>query len=256
MILASLSLDGRAPSFPFVRPMGLDALLVSFANRFTEAPNRAALAFRAELECLNWAEVAETAPTLVSVVVRLVAGAQSSADVSDRLRALLQSRDWYDAPLPDGRRHWRIPTVFGGSLAPGLDSAAQAAGVDTATAITEWSQVRVRVLTIGFAPGQPYLGVLPPRWDIPRQTSLTPRVPQGALVQAVRQFVLFSRPSPTGWRHVGQTAFRSFRPGATVAFPLRPGDEISFVPTDRDHIERLLADPDGSDGGAEAEQVG
>jgi allophanate hydrolase subunit 1 len=69
----------------------------------------------------------------------------------------------------------------------------------------------VRVLAVGFAPGQPYLGPLGEEWNLPRLKALQ-QVPAGALVQAISQFVLFTGPAPTGWRHVGQTAFRCFRP--------------------------------------------
>ena len=72
----------------------------------------------------------------------------------------------------------------------------------------------VEVLALGFAPGQPYLGELPGHWALPRRQTLNPQVPQGALVTAVRQFVLFANPSPTGWRQVGRTGFACFRPGA------------------------------------------
>jgi 5-oxoprolinase (ATP-hydrolysing) subunit B len=50
----------------------------------------------------------------------------------------------------------------------------------------------VRVLAVGFAPGQPYLGPLGEEWNLPRLKALQ-QVPAGALVQAISQFVLFSR---------------------------------------------------------------
>jgi allophanate hydrolase subunit 1 len=108
------------------------------------------------------------------------------------------------------------------------------------------------VQTIGFAPGQPYLGLLPPEWDIPRQTNLTKAVPEGALVVAIRQLVLFSVSNPTGWRHVGQTALKLFRPDSDAPFFLRPGDQVQFVPVDPGVLERFQGDPDG---GAEAEEL-
>ena len=113
-------------------------------------------------------------------------------------------------------------------------------------AIASISQTRVRVQTIGFAPGQPYLGELPECWNIPRQTRLTDNVPEGALVVAIRQLVLFSVTTPTGWRHIGQTAFRLFRPAEETPFTLRPGDEVLFTPTTPEQLANMQAsDPDG-----------
>ena len=157
------------------------------------------------------------------------------------------------ADLPEGRRLWRIPTVYGTDLAPQLAEAAEAAGLTPEAAAQEIASTRVRVQTIGFAPGQPYLGELPEAWDIPRQTALTERVPIGALTVAIRQLVLFSVSTPTGWRHIGQTAFRPFRPDAETPFVLRPGDEVIFEATDRETYERLRED--GTDGGAVAEVI-
>ena len=77
-------------------------------------------------------------------------------------------------------------------------------------------------------------------------------MPAGALGLAIRQMVLFSVPTPTGWRHVGQTAFPLFRPESDTPFVLRPGDEVLFTPCDRDNLENMR---DGADGGAVSEAL-
>jgi KipI family sensor histidine kinase inhibitor len=166
---------------------------------------------------------------------------------------LLHSRDWTKAPLPDGRRLWRVPAVFDTSLAPHLAQAAAQAGVTPDQAIADFCAAPLRVQTIGFAPGQPYLGTLPAHWDIPRQTALNPQVPMGALVVAIRQMVLFSVTTPTGWQHVGQTALRLFQPEAPEPFLLRPGDEVLFTPVAADAYPRLQADL--ARGGATCERL-
>lgn len=231
--------------FPIIRTAGVDGLLISFAAALSEPANRAALAFRAALEAEGWAGVEETSSSLVSAFIRFDPLHLSHAALHQRVQALLDQRDWYAADLPGGRRFWRVPTVFGTDLAPQLGQAAQAAGLSEAEAIRSLSEARVRVQTIGFAPGQPYLGELPPAWDIPRQKELTPRVPEGALVVALRQLVLFSVTTPTGWQHVGQTAIRLFQPHAPEPFLLRPGDEVQFTPTDPETLARMRSDPRG-----------
>jgi inhibitor of KinA len=143
------------------------------------------------------------------------------------------------------RRLWRIPTVWGGAEGPQLGEAAGMAGLSEAEAARELSAARLRVLAIGFAPGQPYLGELPERWALPRQTGLTPEVPEGAVTVAVRQVVLFANPSPTGWRWVGRTAFRCFRPEAADPFPLRPGDEVVFEAVTPEAMARIRAEDPG-----------
>lgn len=245
----------HADLFPMVRNVGLDGMLVTFADKMTEASNRAALAFRGALESAGWEGVLETSTSLASAYVRFDFARLPHAEIGARLRGLLSSRDWYAAPLPPGRRLWRVPTVYGTDLAPQLDEAAAAAGLSTEEAVRRLSQSRVRVLTIGFAPGQPYLGPLGPEFNIPRLRQLNPMVPEGALVLAISQFVLFSGPTPTGWRHIGQTAFRCFRPEMEQSFALNPGDEMLFEPITRDAFERIRADNADGTGGATCEEI-
>lgn len=241
-----------SPFQPILRPAGLCGLLVSFDDRLSEPGNRAALAFAAAIERDAPDGVEEVAPSLVSVFVRFDPLHLRHDTLTAHLETRLAERNWHDAPLPDGRRFIRVPTVYGGDHAPQLAEAAEAAGLSEAKARDSLAQARVRVQTIGFAPGQPYLGLLPEAWDIPRQSNLTRAVPEGALVVAIRQLVLFSVSNPTGWRHVGQTALRLFRPDAEDPFFLRPGDELQFVPVDPGAFDRLKNDPDG---GAEIEVI-
>lgn len=240
------------PATPQIAPLGVDGLTIRFGQHLTESANRAALALRAALDRAGIAGVEESSTALTSVYLRF-AGVTRAA-VLAQVQALVDSRDWSDAPLPQGRRLWRVPAIFGGALGPQLDQAAAAAGVTAADAIADFCAAPLRVQTIGFAPGQPYLGSLPDHWNIPRQNALTPQVPVGALVVAIRQMVLFSVTTPTGWQHVGQTALRLFQPEAPDPFLLRPGDEVLFTPVPADAYPRLQADT--ARGGARVERLG
>ena len=244
--------NGNA-SFPRIGRVGTGGLLVSFGDRLSEAGNRAALAFRAAVERATPEGVEETSTSLVSTFLRIDALHTDPAAVARAMQTLLDSRDWYAADLPQGRRLWRIPTIYGTDLAPQLGEAAGEASLSPEDAAREIAATRVRVQTIGFAPGQPYLGQLPDHWNIPRQKALTDSIPVGALALAIRQMVLFSVSTPTGWRHVGQTAFRLFRPEAGEPFVLRPGDEVIFDAVGRDAYDRLR--DAGPDGGASCEPV-
>lgn len=231
--------------WPCIRPAGFDGLLVSFSDNLNEPANRAALALRNAVECSAWHGVEETSTSLVSVYVRFDPLRVDHQQMRSNLTSLLATRDWFAAELPDGRTLWRIPTVFGTSLGPQLEEAAALAGMSAREAVDMISTTRVRVQTVGFAPGQPYLGELPPVWDIPRQTQLTERVPVGALTVAIRQLVLFSVSTPTGWRHIGQTAFQLFRPQAEQPFIMWPGDEVLFEPTTAEQLANMQQDPNG-----------
>ena len=239
--------------FPILKTVGLTGVLVSFAGKMTAPANRAALAFRAAVDAESWPDVRETTMSLVSVYVVADLVTEDLKSLQDRLHALLATRDWYAAPLPEGRTLWHVPTVYGTDLAPQLEEAAEVAGLDPDEAIRTLSTTRVRVLTIGFAPGQPYMGELDPQWDIPRQQGLTKSVPAGALVTAIRQLIIFTAPTPTGWRHVGQTAFSTFRQTSAQPFALTPGDELVFPAVSRTELEKIIATDPSGNGGAERE---
>ena len=246
--------DMAAPDGPEVHPLGVDGVLVRFGAQLSEGANRAALAFRAALEAGPPEGTEETATSLTSVYLRFDPTVTDHATLREALGALLAGRDWYAEALPRGRRLWRVPAAFCADLAPQLYEAAELAGLSADQAIEAICLAPLRVQTIGFAPGQPYLGELPSEWNIPRQTGLTPRVPEGALAVAIRQMVLFSVSTPTGWRHVGQTAVRLFRPETDDPFLLRPGDEVQFTPVPRAEFENIRSrDPSG---GAVSERLG
>lgn len=233
-------------TFPCIEPLGEQALLVRFAPALQDAANRACLAFRAALENLVLPGIVETASSLGSVLVRFEGGETA---VRGALETLLADRDWSQAPLPPARR-WRIPCSFGGADGPQLAEVAEMAGMEEADAVEALTAAPVRVLAVGFAPGMPYLGILPDVWDLPRQSGLTPRVPEGALVVAVRQFVLFGTEAPTGWRQVGRTAFGCFEPSRPRPIALAPGDEVRFVPVAPDDLRAAAAADPERHGGA------
>lgn len=240
-------------SGPKIRTAGVDGFLVSFADQLSEPANRAALAFRDAIDRAGWAGIEETSTSLVSTYLRFDILGRDHPEIRLMLESLLKERNWFDATLPEGRKFWRVPTVFGTDMAPQLEQAARAAGMTADEAVTSITRSRVRVQTIGFAPGMPYLGELPPEWNIPRQTELTSRVPAAGLCVAIRQLVLFPVATPTGWRQIGQTGFPLFRPEAEQPFVLRPGDEVLFETTSP---EKLLAMRDDPDGGAVSEVIG
>ena len=149
-------------------------------------------------------------------------------------------REPLSEPLPEGRHRWRIPATFGGADGPDLEESAALTGVAPDAAIDEVCATSLRVLALGFAPGQPYLGFLPDHWNIPRRSDVTPEVPRGAVVVAVRQVIPFANAAPTGWRQIGRTAFRCYDPGLDPAIPLRAGDEVCFEPIDAGRLTRMI----------------
>ena len=211
-----------------ILPLGPDGVLVRFADILSEPANRAALSFRAELDHEAVDGIVETATSLTSVYIRFDPGRLARGRLEDHLVEVIGTRDWQAADLPHDRTRWHIPAAFEGADAPDLEAIARQIGRDPDAAVAEITSMPLRVLALGFAPGQPYLGFLPEHWAIPRRTEVTPEVPRGAVVVAVRQAIPFANAAPTGWWQIGRTAFRCYDPAADPALPLRAGDEVQF----------------------------
>ena len=126
--------------------MGITGVLVSFADRLSEPANRAAIAFRSRVAQETPPGVEEVAVTLASVFLRIDPAVTALADLQKWLTRLLKEQDWLQAPLPSGRRLWRIPTVFGGADGPQLEEAAQMAGVSPEQAVAAYCAHPVQVL--------------------------------------------------------------------------------------------------------------
>lgn len=225
-------------------PLGVDGILVRFGRVLTEDANARALAFRDAVAAANLPGATEIASSLTSVRVAFDPLQTNRAVMSKALADVAQNLSTKPtAP----KRQWSIPVAFGTRHAPQLAEAAAISGRSQQDAIRDITTHMTRVIAIGFAPGQPYLGMLPAHWDIPRQSHLTESLPRGALVAAVRQLIIWAADAPTGWRDIGQTAFKVYRPDTPEPFAFAPGDAVGFDLVSDDQMDRLLAqsDPNG-----------
>lgn len=236
-----MNLAAETGQFPRLHRMGEAGLLIEFGDRLSMSVNAATLAFRAAVDSAGLSGVEESATSLKSVFLRFDPVRLSHEALEAELGQLLKARDWYAQSLPHGRKLWRVPSVFGGDCGPQLEEAAALVGLSPDETVMQISQTPVRVLTIGFSPGMPYLGQLPEAFDIPRKTELNPHVPAGGLALAIRQLVLFPVGTQTGWRWIGRAAIDVFGQKADQPFPLTAGDEILFQPVSETAFEEAWA---------------
>jgi KipI family sensor histidine kinase inhibitor len=99
------------------------------------------------------------------------------------------------------------------------------------------------VFAIGFLPGYPYAGYLPPELSgLPRRGEPRVRVPAGSVAIAGRQTAVYPAESPGGWHLLGRTPLRIVDVEAGE-FPIRAGDRIQFVPIDAKEFEERRGEP-------------
>ncbi len=232
-------MPGCAFQNPVFKNAGDSGLIVEFGTGFDVRVNNAVIAFESAFAEQRLNGVVDTTPTIKSVLIRYNPLTLAPAELRRRVSGLMESRDWLKVDQPEGRSLWRIPALYGGEAGPDLAETADLIGMSEDAAIESHCRTRQRVFMIGFAPGQAYLGILGPEWNIPRLNKVTPFSPAGSILVAVSQTALYAVPNPTGWRLIGRTPFRGFAPQDQTPFKLSAGDEIVFEAVSKADYQQL-----------------
>jgi inhibitor of KinA len=122
---------------------------------------------------------------------------------------------------------------------PDLAHVAEQRGLTTAEVMALHTGTRYTVYAIGFCPGFPYLGYLPPQLTgVPRLATPRLRVAAGSVGMTGRQTGIYTEVRPGGWNIIGQTPL-CLVDVADGYFPLRTGDEVEFRRIDDVEFQRL-----------------
>ena len=122
---------------------------------------------------------------------------------------------------------------------PDLVDAARALGLRPDRLMALHAGTRYAVYAIGFCPGFPYLGYLPPELcGLPRRAEPRVRVEAGSVGITGRQTAVYPLNTPGGWALVGQTPLELVNV-ADGYFPLRVGDSVRFRRIDAAEFNRL-----------------
>jgi KipI family sensor histidine kinase inhibitor len=124
-----------------------------------------------------------------------------------------------------GGRLIRLPVLYDGA---DLGEVARRRSLTESEVIAHHAGHEYRVFAIGFQPGYPYAGYLPPALSgLPRRESPRARVPAGSVAIAGRQTGVYPEASPGGWHLLGRTPSRIVDLEGGF-FPIRAGDRIRF----------------------------
>lgn len=213
-------LDGPSPSVP-------DQRVAARAAAMADSVRRAAIA-----------GVRDVVPAMRTVgihydpfaLLALAEGGEIPYQTLERLiTTILQGAQQAAAATP---RMVEIPVCYGGDHGPDLDAVAAHCALPAEMIIALHTQAEVSVLMLGFAPGNPYIGVFDARLSPPRRAQPRTRVPAGSIGLANRQSVIYPAALPGGWSLIGQTPLTLFDASREPASLLRAGDRIRFKAID------------------------
>lgn len=164
-------------------------------------------------------------PAYDSVLVDFDPLSGSLQEVERIMRAAIERMD-VERPAP--AREIDIPVCYGGVLGPDLADVARHAGFTQEEAIRAHAGATYHVAFVGFAPGFAYLTGMPPHLTIPRLATPRTSVPAGSVAIGGGQTGIYSLATPGGWRIIGRTPLRTFRPEIDPPTPFEIGDAVRF----------------------------
>ena len=215
-----------------VLPMGERALLLRFGDEISIGANRLVAAVCRTLDRQRPPWLSELVPAYGSVLVAFHPDRATEREVHDAIDRAV----WEADPVEQDRGWtWEVPTVYGGSFGPDLETVSLALSLSPAEVVQRHTAQPYRVFALGFAPGFGYMGILPASLRLPRRADPRTRIPSGSVAMAERQTSVFPVDRPSGWHLIGWTPVRMFRPNERVPFVLAPGDHVRF---------RAVASPD------------
>jgi KipI family sensor histidine kinase inhibitor len=210
-----------------VLALGDHAALVEYAPEVGEAMSAQVFGLDAALKTLPG--VVETIPAFRSVLaiydpakITYRAFAADAANLARTVRPI----DVADLAAIE------VPVAYGGALGPDLEDVAKACGLAPDDIVRAHSGTVYLAHMIGFAPGFPYLGIVPEMLRLPRRMSPRTRVPAGSVAIADRFTGIYPQETPGGWHLIGRTPVRVFDRGRDPACLIAPGDRVRFVPID------------------------
>jgi KipI family sensor histidine kinase inhibitor len=214
---------------------GDTALAVELGDRVDRRVSRLVLALAARVKAAAVAGVVEVVPTFRSLMIHYDPLTVPQSDLKRRLAPLLSG---LDAAQIAGRR-WHLPTGYHDSLAPDLAEVAARTGLSPEQVVGRHSGVTYHVYMVGFLPGYPYLGDLPPELELPRRDTPRTAVPAGSVAVATTLTAVYALESPGGWHLIGRTPAPLWDPQRDPPAILAAGDQVRFIPISLGDYEAL-----------------
>jgi inhibitor of KinA len=213
-----------------LQPLGDQAALAYFTDE------TAALCFARAARAIPDSWLLDVVQAYASVAVFFDLNRTQYAVVADRLRQLAGDTAQH-GKLTAGRLH-SIPCCYEFQL--DLERVAAQTGLAPEEVIRLHTETEYVVYAIGFCPGFPYLGYLPPALcGVPRLPAPRLRVEPGSVGLTGRQTGIYTEARPGGWNLIGRTPLELVNV-ADGYFPLRTGDRVRFVRIDEAEHRRLL----------------
>jgi KipI family sensor histidine kinase inhibitor len=202
-------------------------------NASVQALDRAIAAF-------NLPGIVETAPSFRSLLIIYEPETIDSESLVDAVRRMIAGG--LRTRVAAGRS-WTVPVAYGSPTDADLLEVAATTGMSRDEVVAIHSSTAFQVYFMGFVPGLPVLGGLPPALHLPRRPDPRPGIAAGCVMIGGMQGLIVPMTMPSGWYILGQTSLRAYRPDEEDPFLFRSGDRIRFRPVTVRELDELSGWP-------------
>jgi inhibitor of KinA len=196
--------------------------------------NEKVLALARRLQEDSSCKILNLHPAYTTLLIRFDPLSTTHAEMEALVRQRMQA-DLRD--LPESKQ-LDVPVCYGGAFGPDLEDVAHLTDLTPAQIIEIHCSVEYRVYFLGFTPGFPYLGGMDSRIAVPRLDSPRKVVHAGSVGIADEQTGIYPIASPGGWRLIGRTPLKLFRPDRPNPSLILPGDSLRFRPITHDEYQK------------------
>ena len=210
-----------------IRPASDRAVLVRFGEEISVEAHRQVLRLMVALGGPE-SGILNLHPGYASVLIDFDPRRRTHSDIE---QLILERMKTAAAALPEGRTV-EVPVEYGGDCGPDLEEVARYAGMTAERVVELHAWAEYLVYFLGFSPGFPYLGGMPPELATPRLAAPRKTVPAGSVAIGGAQTGIYPMASPGGWRIIGRTPLQLFDADARPPALLRMGDRVRFVPVE------------------------
>lgn len=220
-----------------IYPLNEQSLTIEFGQEISPAVNDQVMALHHDLQKQPFPGYVESVPAYTTLTVYYdllkIYGSfkNSNQSVLQHISSLLSERILSVEPFKQKALPvLELPVCYDLSLAPDLPWVAEYCRLSIPETIALHTREIYRVYMIGFIPGFPYMGMLPPALEVPRKLRPALSVAAGSVALAGRQTGIYPFSIPGGWQIIGRTSYRLFDVNREPCCTLEVGQQIKFVP--------------------------
>lgn len=215
---------------------GDTALVVEFGDAVDRRTSERVLALFERLSAAALPGVVELLPTFRSLMVHYDPVRTSRKVLVKALAPHLRGLGEAKAAA----RTWELPVCYERAFGLDVEDVARATGLSPEAVVARHSGETYHVYMIGFTPGYPYMGDVPPPLVLPRRENPRTQVPAGSVAIATVMTAVYTLQSPGGWHILGRTPVPLWsRERADAPALLAAGDKVRFAPIGLDEFRRI-----------------